>query len=116
MTRMSLVARSAEGDFILGQDQLRRAAMYETRLARRFQVSARILSYWTLEDQVSAIGPTRLDRVLAGSSAPPRGPGAFARRHADALAQRRQFLIGVRAKACCRARRWRAWLHGRTMR
>src|SRR5690606_30666411 len=42
---------------------------------------------------VQALGPTRLDRVLAGEAALPEGEGAFARQYAAALQQRRLFLI-----------------------
>ena len=93
MSRMSLVGRNSDGDFIAGEDQLKRAAMYESRLSQRFPVSSRILSYWTLEEQALANGPTRLDKILAGLARPPRGTGAFASRHAEALHRRRLFLI-----------------------
>jgi hypothetical protein len=42
---------------------------------------------------VDALGPTRLDRVLAGVAAQPEGEGAVARQYASALQQRRLFLI-----------------------
>ncbi|MBI1361881.1 MAG: DUF3363 domain-containing protein [Alphaproteobacteria bacterium] len=93
MRRMSLVSRTSEGVFLVGEDHLKRALMYEDRLSRRFPVRASVLSYWTLEEQVQAIGPTRLDRVLAGEAAPPLGEGGFARQSASALQQRRLFLI-----------------------
>ena len=50
-------------------------------------------SYWTLSEQVASIGPTHLDRVLAGETRAPSGEGAFARRFVQALQQRRLFLI-----------------------
>jgi hypothetical protein len=93
MRRMSLVSRNEEGVFIVGHDHLKRALMYEERLVRRYPVSPSVASYWTLEEQVQAIGPTRLDRVLAGEAAPPPGESAFARQHAAALQHRRLFLI-----------------------
>lgn len=93
MRRMSLVARTAQGAFVVGEDHLKRALIYEQRLSLRSPMKASVLSYWTLEEQVQAIGPTRLDRVLAGEAASPEGTGAFARQHALALQQRRLFLI-----------------------
>ena len=93
MRRMSLVARAGDGAFIVGHDHLKRAQIYEERQSRRYPMAASVLSYWTLEEQVQAIGPTRLDRVLAGQAAPPLGEGGFARQHAQALQQRRLFLI-----------------------
>ncbi|HOY77905.1 MAG TPA: DUF3363 domain-containing protein [Hyphomonadaceae bacterium] len=93
MRRMSLVSRTSEGDFLVGHDHLKRALMYEERVARRYPLSASVASYWSLEEQINAIGPTRLDRVLAGEAASPEGTSAFARQHAAALQQRRLFLI-----------------------
>ncbi len=93
MRRMSLVSRTQGGAFIVGHDHLRRAMMYEERIARRYPLSATVSSYWSLEEQVHAIGPSRLDRVLAGEAASPEGTSAFARQHAAALQQRRLFLI-----------------------
>jgi uncharacterized protein DUF3363 len=67
--------------------------MFNARVSRRFPLTASVASYWTLVEQVAALGPTRLDRVLAGEGAPPQGEGAFARQYASALQQRRLFLI-----------------------
>jgi hypothetical protein len=93
MRRMSLVARGADGVFIVGHDHLKRATLAEERLSRRYPLVASVASYWTLEKQVQALGPTRLDRVLASEAALPEGEGAFARQYASALQQRRLFLI-----------------------
>jgi hypothetical protein len=93
MRRMSLVSRTGDGVFIVGPDHLKRALIYEERLVRKNPLSARVLSYWTLAEQVEAIGPTKLDRVLTGEVVRPMGEGAFARQHASALQQRRLFLI-----------------------
>jgi hypothetical protein len=93
MRRMSLVACDADGVFIVGHDHLRRAKLAEERLSRRYPLIASVASYWTLDEQVNAIGPTRLDRVLAGEAAQPQGEGVFARQYAAALQQRRLFLI-----------------------
>ena len=65
----------------------------EERISRRYPVSPQVASYWTLGEQVEALGPTHLDRVLAREAAPPLGEGVFAREHASALQQRRLFLI-----------------------
>jgi hypothetical protein len=93
MRRMSLISRDANGVFLVGHDHLARAMLFDERLSRRYPMIAGVASYWTLEEQVTAIGPTRLDRVLAGEVAQPEGEGAFARQYASALQQRRLFLI-----------------------
>ncbi|RYE37421.1 MAG: DUF3363 domain-containing protein, partial [Hyphomicrobiales bacterium] len=46
-----------------------------------------------LRDQVKAIGPTRLDRILSGSEQRLTGNGRVAAAEAVALQQRRMFLI-----------------------
>ena len=93
MRQVSLISRDANGVFLVGHDNLERATMFDERLSRRYPMIAGVASYWTLEEQVTAIGPTRLDRVLAGEVAHPEGGGAFARQYASALQQRRLFLI-----------------------
>jgi len=93
MRRMSLIARRSDASFIAGADHLKRALIYEDRIARRYPMQASVLSHWTLEEQIEAPGPTHLDRVLAGEIAPAVGEGAFARQEAQAVRQRRAFLI-----------------------
>jgi len=93
MRQVSLISRDANGVFLVGHDHLERATIFDERLSRRYPMIAGVASYWTLEEQVTAIGPTRLDRVLAGEVAHPEGGGAFARQYASALQQRRLFLI-----------------------
>lgn len=93
MRRMSLVSRNADGVFIVGHDHLKRATLFDERVSRRYPLVASVASYWTLDEQVQALGPTRLDRVLAGEAAQPQGEGVFARQYATALQQRRLFLI-----------------------
>lgn len=93
MRRMSLVTRDVDGVFIVGNDHLKRATLFDERVSRRYPLIASVASYWTLDEQVQALGPTRLDRVLAGEAALPEGEGAFARQYASALQQRRLFLI-----------------------
>jgi hypothetical protein len=93
MRRMSLLSRNVDGVFLVGHDHLKRATMFGERVARRYPLIASVASYWTLDEQVTALGPTRLDRVLSGEAAPPQGEGAFARQYASALQQRRLFLI-----------------------
>jgi hypothetical protein len=93
MRRTSLVTRTADGVFIVGHDHLKRATIFDERVSRRYPLVASVASYWTLDEQVNAIGPTRLDRVLAGEAAQPQGEGVFARQYAAALQQRRLFLI-----------------------
>jgi len=103
MRRMSLVSRTDVGDFIVGYDHLKRAMMYEERVAQRFPMSPVVLSYWSVEEQVQAIGPTRLDRIINGELALPEGEGAFARRYSLAVQQRLVFLIE------------RGWIRDRTL-
>ncbi len=93
MRRVSLISRTSDGVFIVGHDHLKRATLFDERFSRRYPLVASVASYWTLDEQVTAIGPTRLDRVLAGEVAPTEGEGAFARQYASALQQRRLFLI-----------------------
>ncbi len=93
MRRMSLVSRNADGVFLVGHDHLKRATLFDERVSRRYPLIAGVASSWTLDEQVNALGPTRLDRVLAGEAAQPQGEGVFARQHAAALQQRRLFLI-----------------------
>ncbi len=93
MRRMSLVSRSPDGVFLVGHDHIRRAILFDERLSRRYPMIASVASYWTLEEQIHAVGPTRLDRVLTGEVAQPDGTGAFARQHASALQQRRLLLV-----------------------
>lgn len=93
MRRLSLIARTEDGEYIVGHDHLRRARLYEERLARAYPLSPAVLSDWSLEQQIEAVGPTHLDRVTAGEAAPLDGMGDLARRFARALQQRRAFLI-----------------------
>jgi hypothetical protein len=93
MRRSGFVERRADGVFVIAPDHLDGAARFEAQLVRKSPVSARVVSYWTLAEQVNALGPTHLDHVLAGEATAPVGDGAFARRYAMALQQRRLFMI-----------------------
>jgi len=93
MRRSGFVERRADGVFVIGPDHLQGATRFEAQLVRKSPVSARVVSYWTLAEQVNALGPTHLDHVLAGDTNAPMGDGAFARRYAMALQQRRLFMI-----------------------
>jgi hypothetical protein len=93
MRRLNLVHRRPDGVFEIGPDHLNKALAFEERLAKRAPFSARVMSYWSLEEQVHAAGLTHLDRVLAGESAPPDGGGAVHLANDDALQRRRLFLI-----------------------
>ncbi|MFT3722131.1 MAG: DUF3363 domain-containing protein [Hyphomonadaceae bacterium] len=93
MQRASLIARPQAGDFIVGEDHLKRARIFEERIAARYPLSPFVLSYLSWGQQIGAIGPTHLDRVLAGEAEALQGEGAGARRQAQALQQRRAFLI-----------------------
>jgi hypothetical protein len=93
MRRAGAVERQADGVFLIGPDHLARAAAYEAQLLVKAPVGARVVSYWSLAEQVAALGPTHLDHVIAGEAEGPRGEGGFAQRHAAALQRRRLFLI-----------------------
>jgi hypothetical protein len=93
MRRGGFVERRADGAFEIPPNHLERAEQFEARLVRKSPVTARVVSYWTLAEQVNALGPTHLDRVLTGDAVVPMGEGGFARRHAMALQQRRLFMI-----------------------
>ena len=93
MRRSGLVERRADGAFAITPDHLEQATRFESELVRKSPVNARVVSYWTLSEQVNALGPTHLDQVLAGKAMAPEGDGAFTRRHAMALQQRRLFMI-----------------------
>lgn len=93
MERAGLIARTREGAFIVGGDHDARALAFDALRASRFPVAAAVTSYWTLAEQVSAQGPTRLDRTLTGEGGGIEGHGALARRYAGAVLQRRAFLI-----------------------
>jgi len=93
MRRSGLVERRPDGAFAITPDHLEQATRFEGELVRKSPVNARVVSYWTLADQVNALGPTHLDHVLAGEAMAPKGDGAFARRYVTALQQRRLFMI-----------------------
>jgi hypothetical protein len=93
MRRTGLVERGPEGAFAVGQDHLATALAFEERLVRRAPFQAQVASYWSLSEQIDALGSTQLDRVLAGEIDSPPGEGPVARNFANALQQRRLFLI-----------------------
>jgi hypothetical protein len=93
MRRAGLVERGSDGVFVIPPDHLVRAASYERQQLKKAPVGAKVVSYWSLAEQIEALGPTHLDHVLAGVVEAPRGGGEFAERHAAALQRRRLFLI-----------------------
>ncbi len=93
MRRMGLVDRRPNGEFEVGSDHLSTAMRFEERLARRAPFTAKVQSYWSLDEQVDALAKSHLDRVLAGEASAPEGDSSFARRFEHALQQRRLFLI-----------------------
>jgi hypothetical protein len=92
MRRMGFAESLGRGVFHVG-DHASAALAFEERLASKAPVSVRINSYWTLAEQVEAMGPTQLDAVLTGEAAGPTGEGKVARAFDQALQQRRLFLI-----------------------
>jgi hypothetical protein len=93
MRRMGLIERSPDGVFAVGDNHLSTALAFEERLVKRAPFSAQVVSYWSLGEQIEALGPTQLDRVLAGEARSPAGEGLIARDFQQALQQRRLFLI-----------------------
>jgi hypothetical protein len=93
MRRAGFAERRNDGAFIIPSDHLARAAAYESQLLKRAPVGAKVVSYWSLSEQIKALGPTHLDHVLAGVETAPYGDGAFGQRYAAALQRRRLFLI-----------------------
>ncbi len=93
MRRVGLVQRFGAGEFIVGENHLKTALAFEVRLVHRAPFSIRVDSYWALHEQVTALGPTHLDRKLAGDAVGPGGEGRVVRDYEHALQQRRMFLI-----------------------
>lgn len=93
MRRMGLVDRRPNGEFEVGSNHLSTAMRFEQRLAQQAPFTAKVQSYWSLDEQVDALAKSHLDRVLAGDAAAPDGDSSFARRFEHALQQRRLFLI-----------------------
>ncbi|MEP7210834.1 MAG: DUF3363 domain-containing protein, partial [Alphaproteobacteria bacterium] len=93
MRRAGFAERRTDGVFVIPPDHLAHAASYEAQLLVKAPVSAKVVSYWSLAEQVTALGPTHLDHVLAGEAEGPRGEGGFGQRYAAALQRRRLFLI-----------------------
>ncbi|HEV7693907.1 MAG TPA: DUF3363 domain-containing protein [Hyphomonadaceae bacterium] len=93
MRRAGLVQRTGRGDFLVGADHLTTAMTFEERLVARAPFSVRIISYWSLAEQIDAPGLTHLDKALAGLADAPAGDGRIAHAFEQALQQRRLYLI-----------------------
>jgi hypothetical protein len=65
MRQRGLVARHYTGDFLIAPNHRDIARAFEAQRVVRTPVTARIVSYWSLEEQIQAFAPTQLDRVLA---------------------------------------------------
>ncbi len=93
MRQRGLVARHYTGDFLIAPNQRDIARAFEAERVVRTPVTARIVSYWSLEEQIQAFAPTQLDRVLAREETTLEGDGRVSRDFQAALQQRRLFLI-----------------------
>lgn len=93
MRRMGLVDRHPNGEFVVGSNHLSTAMLFEQRLAQQAPFTAKVQSYWSLDEQADALAKSHLDRVLVGDASAPEGDSSFARRFEHALQQRRLFLI-----------------------
>jgi hypothetical protein len=92
MRRLGLVEGLGNGVFNVG-DHLTAALAFEEKLVRRAPFSAKVASYWSLGEQIEAIGPTHLDHVLAAEAHGPAGESKVAREFEQAMQRRRLFLI-----------------------
>ena len=93
MRQRGLVARHYTGDFLIAPNHRDIARAFEAERVVRTPVTARIVSYWSLEEQIQAFAPTQLDRVLGREENAPEGNGRVSRDFQAALQQRRLFLI-----------------------
>lgn len=93
MRRAGLVERGSDGVFQIAGDHLERALDFERKLAAHSPLTVQVNSHLPLKEQVKAVGPTRLDRILSGADKPQAGKGRVAAAEAAALQQRRMFLI-----------------------
>jgi len=93
MRRAGLVQRTGNGNFLVGADHQATAMAFEERLAARAPFSARVVSYWSLSEQIDAPGLTHLDKILAGQAEAVGGDSRIVRDFEQALQQRRLFLI-----------------------
>lgn len=91
--RAGLVERGSDGVFEIEDDHLSRALAYEAKQVARAPLQPRVVSWLMLGEQEIALGPTHLDRVLAGAMRKPEGDGPFAQDFEASLQRRRLFLI-----------------------
>jgi type IV secretory pathway VirD2 relaxase len=87
------VERREDGTWIIAENHVERAQVYEARLARERPVRVELLSPLPVERLVGAHGATWLDRELLSASPEPMRDAGFGREVKSALATRRQWLI-----------------------
>jgi type IV secretory pathway VirD2 relaxase len=89
-----LVELAPDGSCAIAPDHLERAKSFERSQARSSPVIVETLSAWPLERQVTANGATWLDRELVAEKPEPLRESGFGGEVRDALALRRQWLVG----------------------
>jgi hypothetical protein len=92
MRRLGLIEGLGNGEFHVG-DHVSAAMAFEEKLVRRAPFSVQVASYWSLGEQIDALGPTHLDQVLAGEAYGPAGEARLAHNFDQVMQQRRLFLI-----------------------
>lgn len=89
-----LVERGPDGSWTIAPDHLERVTSFERGQARASPVIVETLSVWPLERQVTTNGATWLDRELLAEKPEPLRETGFGGEVRDALALRRQWLVG----------------------
>jgi len=89
----NLVERLPDGSWIIEPDHLERVAAYERRLAKTAPVVVRVLSSFSLEQQIGADGATWIDRELVAETPISLRDAGFGKEVRDAQSRRRLWLI-----------------------
>lgn len=93
MRRAGVADRLADGNWIIPNEYLDRAAAYEARQRRERPVAIEMLSTASLDRLPTADAATWLDRELAANTPIAARDSGFGREVRDALAVRRQWLM-----------------------
>ncbi|HEY5237993.1 MAG TPA: relaxase/mobilization nuclease RlxS [Rhizomicrobium sp.] len=87
------VEREPDGTWIIARDHIARASAFERKQAKLDPVTVETLSALPVEKQVTADGATWLDRELLKTRPTEIRDAGFGRDVANAMAQRRQWLV-----------------------
>jgi type IV secretory pathway VirD2 relaxase len=88
------IERERDGTWLIAPDHLDRAAAYERAQAQTRPVTVEVLSILPLEQQIATDAATWLDRHLVSEAPTATRDAAYGREVRQALAQRRQWLMG----------------------